>query len=192
MIESLGVRYPHLKQLFTEALQHVEGVKGDQVVILADSTQKLAIHGRQEQQEDETSSASDSSSNQGEQRLSLNGRSGLDIEEAKVIFCAMPTGKRKVTRTSKLLGAKYGVSPKTIRDIWNKRTWVHATVGLWSKEEQLSHCKVLCDNCATSVGTACMLAGQCACRKKLGRPSGARDKKPRKRRGLGFSGISAS
>ena len=31
---------------------------------------------------------------------------------------------------------KYGVSPKTIRDIWNKRTWTDATRSLWEPEYQ--------------------------------------------------------
>jgi hypothetical protein len=31
---------------------------------------------------------------------------------------------------SELLAAQYGVSSKTIRDIWNRKTWVHATASL--------------------------------------------------------------
>ena len=33
------------------------------------------------------------------------------------------------------LALKYGVSPKAIRDIWNRRTWAFATVELWKEEE---------------------------------------------------------
>ena len=190
MIENVGARYPHLKQLFKEALEHVEGNEEQRGSVAAVSS----THGQNTDEEGDEgmSSSSESTVNRNEEHSSTRAKGGLDVEDAKVIFCAMPSGKRKVTRTSKLLGAKYGVSPKTIRDIWNKRTWVHATVSFWTKEEQMSHSKVLCDNCSMSVGTACLMNGQCACRKKLGRPSGARDRKPRKRRGLGFSGISSS
>ena len=30
---------------------------------------------------------------------------------------------------------RFGVSPKTVRDIWNRRTWAHTTVHLWQEEE---------------------------------------------------------
>jgi hypothetical protein len=32
------------------------------------------------------------------------------------------------------VAACFGVSPKTVRDIWNRRTWAHATHDLWSHE----------------------------------------------------------
>jgi hypothetical protein len=32
---------------------------------------------------------------------------------------------------SRLLGERYGVSPKTVRDIWNRRTWMLATLPLY-------------------------------------------------------------
>ena len=34
----------------------------------------------------------------------------------------------KVKSQSRLLAEKYGVSPKTVRDIWNKKTWCFATL----------------------------------------------------------------
>ena len=33
------------------------------------------------------------------------------------------------------LAVEYGVSPKTIRDIWNRRTWAFATLQLWLEEQ---------------------------------------------------------
>jgi hypothetical protein len=36
---------------------------------------------------------------------------------------------------SVLLAAQYGVSPKTIRDIWNRKTWISATADLYEKEQ---------------------------------------------------------
>ena len=37
---------------------------------------------------------------------------------------------------SRMLGEKFGVSPKTIRDIWNRRTWVSATLRLFLNDQQ--------------------------------------------------------
>ena len=37
---------------------------------------------------------------------------------------------------SALMAKKYGVSPKTIRDIWNRRTWQNETRHLWAKHDQ--------------------------------------------------------
>ena len=36
----------------------------------------------------------------------------------------------------KIIAPKYGVSPKTIRDIWRGRTWLHATEHLWTEEDK--------------------------------------------------------
>ena len=36
---------------------------------------------------------------------------------------------------------KFNVSPKTVRDIWSRRTWINATKPLWSAHEVLlKHC----------------------------------------------------
>jgi hypothetical protein len=35
---------------------------------------------------------------------------------------------------SVLLAAQYGVSSKTIRDIWNRKTWTHATKQMFGRE----------------------------------------------------------
>jgi hypothetical protein len=35
---------------------------------------------------------------------------------------------------SESASTKFGVSAKTIRDIWNRRTWQHATWPLWADE----------------------------------------------------------
>ncbi len=32
----------------------------------------------------------------------------------------------------------YGVTPRTIRDIWNRQSWAYATRHLWNLEPQLS------------------------------------------------------
>ena len=32
----------------------------------------------------------------------------------------------------------YGVSTRTIRDVWNRKTWAHVTQSMWCEEWQLS------------------------------------------------------
>ena len=60
------------------------------------------------------------------------------------------------------VASKYGTSAKTVRDIWSKRTWTGATEALWTAEEVLEYAKRE--------------------RRGLGRPLGARDSRPRKKR----------
>ena len=35
------------------------------------------------------------------------------------------------------LAEKYGVNPRTIRDLWNRKTWAYATIFLWPEEHYL-------------------------------------------------------
>ncbi len=34
------------------------------------------------------------------------------------------------------ISQRFGVSPKTVRDIWTRRTWAYATYNLWALEDQ--------------------------------------------------------
>jgi hypothetical protein len=43
----------------------------------------------------------------------------------------------KIKGKSVQVSAKYGVSAKTIRDIWNGRTWTSATSALWSSSSSM-------------------------------------------------------
>ncbi len=45
----------------------------------------------------------------------------------------------------------YGVSPRTIRDIWNRRTWAYATIPFWSVEERNLHLEYV-SNCLAYTG----------------------------------------
>ncbi|EKX36357.1 hypothetical protein GUITHDRAFT_117466 [Guillardia theta CCMP2712] len=40
------------------------------------------------------------------------------------------------TVESAFVASKYGTSPKTVRDIWSRRTWADATRPLWTEEER--------------------------------------------------------
>ena len=68
-------------------------------------------------------------------------RQQLTAEEAAEIFSLRPKpakgipSKRGSMIHCKSIGPKFGVSPKTIRDIWRGRTWTEATKHLWTPEE---------------------------------------------------------
>ena len=115
---------------------------------------------------------------------SSSKRQQLTDAEAVEIFKLRPKPKmgKGLRRGSmllcKTLAPKYGVSPKTIRDIWRGRTWLHATESLWTDEEKLqkswkststsrnssepNHCGDLCKR---------MQATECALRSTLGQRS---------------------
>ena len=42
----------------------------------------------------------------------------------------------KMKGHSTRLARKYGVSSKAIRDIWNRKSWINATVQLWLDEDR--------------------------------------------------------
>jgi hypothetical protein len=68
-------------------------------------------------------------------------RQQLTCLEAAEIFDLRPRSKGKGPRRGSMLicktiAPKYGVSPKTIRDIWRGRTWLHATEHLWTAEDK--------------------------------------------------------
>mmetsp|Transcript_40814 Transcript_40814/g.82247 ORF Transcript_40814/g.82247 Transcript_40814/m.82247 type:complete len:266 (+) Transcript_40814:25-822(+) len=71
----------------------------------------------------------------------------LTSEEAAEIYAMRPeVEKRSSLRRgcmakSKLLAPRYGVSSKTVRDIWHGRTWVSATRHLWTKAEAAQRAK---------------------------------------------------
>jgi len=59
-------------------------------------------------------------------------RATLTAEQAALIYTLRPQGEdhpqpNKIAGNSQLLAKEFGVSPKAVRDVWNRRTWVHAT-----------------------------------------------------------------
>uniref|UniRef100_A0A7S0E4U9 Uncharacterized protein n=1 Tax=Hanusia phi TaxID=3032 RepID=A0A7S0E4U9_9CRYP len=59
----------------------------------------------------------------------------LTDAQAQEIFVQRPKIKELYGFGSSQLGEKYMVNAKTIRDIWNRETWVKATKHLWTSEE---------------------------------------------------------
>ena len=58
-------------------------------------------------------------------RIILNADLAINIYIYGVVLC-------NIKGQSVHVGNKFGVSPKTVRDIWNHRTWIHCTRHLWS------------------------------------------------------------
>jgi hypothetical protein len=46
---------------------------------------------------------------------------------------------RRARGLSSIVSAQFGVSPKTVRDIWNHKTWVQATNYLWEQSVNERH-----------------------------------------------------
>ena len=93
----------------------------------------------------------------GQSYLKGNGRAILTDEQAQEIFRKKPSPHSKGRERAAALARMYGVSIKTVRDIWVGRTWYRATYHLDASKppaiERLA--------------------------KKLGRPKGIKDSKPR-------------
>ena len=84
-----------------------------------------------------TSSSADSKS-----RILLNDALAVEIYKCKLALHAPSSSmscfqswEKRVRGQSARVSPRFGVSPKTIRDIWNHKTWVHATCHLWMQSE---------------------------------------------------------
>ncbi len=73
----------------------------------------------------------------------LDEQQVVDIYMAKLANLAQgrpdaPHNKRQVIKgQSARVSVLYGVSSRTIRDIWNRQSWAYATWHLWHLEPQL-------------------------------------------------------
>jgi hypothetical protein len=74
-------------------------------------------------------------------RVLLNKDAAADIYEYKLALITPTSFKscvekyeKKIKGQSAKLAKTYGVSAKTIRDIWNKKSWTNATCHLWERE----------------------------------------------------------
>jgi hypothetical protein len=71
-------------------------------------------------------------------RFVLNVGQARDIYELNYLAskrASTPNLLGQEVSNSVLLAAQYGVSPKTIRDIWNRKTWAHTTADLFEREK---------------------------------------------------------
>ena len=91
------------------------------------------------------------------------------------------------TARSVMVSRIFGVSSKTVRDIWNKRTWRHCTQTLWTKVDldlqHVQYTKSLENGAVHSpLSTARPTQVATIAPRRVGRPRGSKDTKPRKPR----------
>ena len=77
----------------------------------------------------------------GERRICLTQKEAMEIYSHKLQLinptsykASIQSWKKNVRGESSKLAKIYGVSSKTIRDIWNRKSWSIATKGLWRQE----------------------------------------------------------
>ncbi len=73
-----------------------------------------------------------------DRRIVLNEHQAVEIYRLKK---PEPVGERVNRRSeswSRLVAERYGVSPKTVRDIWNHKTWVLVTKGLYLENKKIT------------------------------------------------------
>jgi hypothetical protein len=74
-----------------------------------------------------------------EPRKVLTAEDAIEIYSVKI---------RKTPRDSWRLAAAYGITSRTVRNIWNHCTWAHSTMHLWSPKERQEFLQArLCDTC---------------------------------------------
>ena len=136
----------------------------------------------------------------------------LTAQQAVQIYKQMPADSLHITSKSVIVGKQYGVSAKTIRDIWKRETWVKATRHVWSEADEHQYrqeekkslaasasqppppgsvASLLSDDVerspspphATSAPANCSVGPS----RSRGRPKGVKDSRPRKRRCMSAS-----
>ena len=87
---------------------------------------------------------------------------------------------------------QYGVNSKTIRDIWNRATWVKATRSEWNEQEEAMYIASQTNSNSTplegdaaQLGTGADKKGSSAQKRTRGRPKGSRGLRPHVKRGQG-------
>ena len=118
-------------------------------------------------------------------------RAALTAQQVREIFHSRIPPSRllgssarfSVSSRSVEVSRRFGVSPKAVRDIWNRRTWsrVTSTMQMISEAEAARH-----NICFNTVHGSAELRCESHL-KKVGRPRGSKDSKPRRRRLNGVS-----
>jgi len=132
-------------------------------------------------------------------------RATLTKEQAALIYTLRPPDKddpapNKLAGNSQLLSKRFGVSPKAVRDVWNRRTWAHATkdqrkstpVDMQLLERSVD--SIDSDNTTSTCILPHREHGSCnrfgISTRSPGRPVGSKDSKPRRRRSSSMKGSS--
>ena len=73
----------------------------------------------------------------------LNEEHAVRIYERKIAFMQSISAASEreraetIKRELQLLGARYQVDPRVIRDVWKRKTWVISTSRLWTNEQSV-------------------------------------------------------
>jgi hypothetical protein len=122
----------------------------------------------------------------GRKRAVLSDHQAIAIFDLRVPFydSASDTRIRAFTSRSVVVSRMFGVSPKAVRDIWNKRTWRHCTQPMWTEADPMPRPKPLkaADEFAPHSPRLNGGADQPASVRRVGRPRGSKDSKPRRPR----------
>jgi hypothetical protein len=114
-------------------------------------------------------------------RAVLTDQQAAEIFKLRLAFGAFDSSRQHLfTSRSAQVSKLYGVSPKAVRDIWNMRTWRHATKQLWTEQDILRDAGKY-----SAVKPEIQRApsgDENSVSKSVGRPRGAKDSKPRKLR----------
>ena len=122
-------------------------------------------------------------------------RATLTKEQAALIYTLRPPDKddpnpNKLAGNSQLLSKQFGVSPKAVRDVWNRRTWAHATkdahtsmpTDLEQLENNMGGDKAQPGGSKAPQDQASGRHAGMSNFRSPGRPVGSKDSKPRRRR----------
>eukprot|EP00284_Hemiselmis_tepida_P009890 CAMPEP_0174927966 /NCGR_PEP_ID=MMETSP1355-20121228/22666_1 /TAXON_ID=464990 /ORGANISM="Hemiselmis tepida, Strain CCMP443" /LENGTH=598 /DNA_ID=CAMNT_0016174105 /DNA_START=290 /DNA_END=2082 /DNA_ORIENTATION=- len=86
---------------------------------------------------------------------------------------------KDVAGKSSMVAEMYRVSPKTIRDIWNRKTWTQVTRTSWTAEEAEEYAQ---EQALAKLPPSERAALKDDFKKRRGRPPGSKDTRPRRRR----------
>jgi hypothetical protein len=121
-------------------------------------------------------------------RCTLNEQQAIDIYKLKPSTIEqLDLNKHKRASPSATVAKKYGVSPKTVRDIWCHRSWGFATTGN-KKRRGVNILPAQAIICLLLMLAFCRLNRLCRQvsdpprEQRRGRPKGSRDKHPRFRK----------
>ena len=59
----------------------------------------------------------------------------LDLLTPQSFMACLLDSESRIKGRSSVVGKEFGVSAKTIRDVWSRRTWAKATASLWPMEQ---------------------------------------------------------
>lgn len=116
-------------------------------------------------------------------RAVLTNQQAAEIFQLRLSFGILDSSRQHLfTSRSAQVSKIYGVSPKAVRDIWNMRTWRHATKHLWTLQDRLREGeKPSTIKPETSQPAPNDVSNQNV--RSAGRPKGVKDSRPRKLRG---------